>query len=185
MKKALVAIDQSDISKSLISYSFRYARQIGIEHLDFIHVMTYKDMTVPGYVDYSAHLDEEKVQQEMERIILEGKADSGVESVPYELIMTGGTPYAEIVEMAKVFGGGIDDSKCLCGAVAGGTMSLSLQGQEDKASELVEEFRAQFKNTCCKGLTARYEWLSKEHIQGCRELTAETAALVARLLEKP
>ena len=101
MKKALVAIDQSDISKSLISYSFRYARQIGIEHLDFIHVMTYKDMTVPGYVDYSAHLDEEKVQQEMERIILEGKADSGVESVPYELIMTGGTPYAEIVEMAE------------------------------------------------------------------------------------
>ena len=101
MKKALVAIDQSDISKSLISYSFRYARQIGIEHLDFIHVMTYKDMTVPGYVDYSAHLDEEKVQQEMERIILEGKADSGVEAVPYELIMTGGTPYAEIVEMAE------------------------------------------------------------------------------------
>lgn len=101
MKKALVAIDQSDISKSLISYSFNYAKKIGIEHLDFIHVMTYKDMTVPGYVDYSAHLDEEKVQKEMDRIILEGKADSGVESVPYELIMTGGTPYAEIVEMAE------------------------------------------------------------------------------------
>ena len=89
----------------------------------------------------------------------------------------------ELVEMAKVFGGGIDDSKCLCGAVAGGTMSLSLQGLGDTASELVAEFRAQFKTTCCKGLTARYEWLSKEHIQSCLELTAETADLVARLLE--
>ena len=101
MKKALVAIDQSDISKSLISYSFRYAKQIGIDHLDFIHVMTYKDMTVPGYVDYSAHLDEEKVRQELEKIVLEGKADSGIDSVPHELIMTGGTPYAEIVETAE------------------------------------------------------------------------------------
>ncbi len=92
---------------------------------------------------------------------------------------------AEIVEMAKVFGGGIDDSQCLCGAVAGGTMSLSLQAQGDKASKLVAEFRSQFKTTCCKGLTAKYEWLGKEHIQSCRELTAETADLVARLLEKP
>lgn len=90
----------------------------------------------------------------------------------------------EIVEMAKAFGGGIDDSKCLCGAVAGGTMSLSLQAQGDKASMLVSEFSAQFKTTCCKGLTARYEWLSKEHIQSCRELTVETADIVARLLEK-
>ncbi len=90
----------------------------------------------------------------------------------------------ELVEMAEVFGGGIDDSKCLCGAVTGATMSLSLQGHGDKASQLVEAFKQQYKTTCCKGLTAQYQWLSREHLESCRELTAETADLVAKLLQK-
>ena len=90
----------------------------------------------------------------------------------------------EIVQMAEVFGTGIDDSRCLCGAVAGATMSLSLQGQGNKASQLIEQFRTQYKTTCCKGLTVRHQWLSKEHIESCREMTAETAGIVASLLKK-
>lgn len=101
MKKALVAIDQSEISQALIAFAFQYAQSIGIDHLDFIHVMTYKDMTVPGYVDYSAHLDEDKTKSEMTEMLKKGQSDSGISSIPYELVLTGGTPYAEIVEMAE------------------------------------------------------------------------------------
>ena len=90
----------------------------------------------------------------------------------------------ELVEMAGVFGGGIDDSKCLCGAVTGATISLQLQGKGSRASQLIDAFKQQYKTTCCKGLTARYQWLSKEHLESCRELTAETADLVANLLKK-
>ena len=88
----------------------------------------------------------------------------------------------ELVEVADVFGGGIADSKCLCGAIAGGALSLRLQGQGSKAAKLVEQFKARNRTTCCKGLTARFEWLSREHIDNCREMTAETADLVAQLL---
>lgn len=101
MKKALVAIDQSDISQALIAFAFQYAKSTGLDHLDFIHVLTYKDMTVPGYVDYSAHLDEDKTKSEISEMIKEGQASSGISSIPYELVLTGGTPYAEIVEMAE------------------------------------------------------------------------------------
>ncbi|PLX80017.1 MAG: hypothetical protein C0615_01745 [Desulfuromonas sp.] len=89
-----------------------------------------------------------------------------------------------LVEMADVFGGGIDDSKCLCGAVTGGTMALSLRGKKKKASMLVERFRQEYRTTCCKGLTARFEWNSKEHITNCRDMTARTAEMVAELLRE-
>jgi len=88
----------------------------------------------------------------------------------------------ELVEMADVFGSGIADSKCLCGAIAGGAMSLSLQGQGKKAAQLIEQFKGRNRTTCCKGLTARFVWLSREHLDNCRELTADTANLVEQLL---
>jgi len=89
----------------------------------------------------------------------------------------------ELVAVADVFGGGIADSKCLCGAIAGGAMSLSLQGQGKKAALLIEQFKARNRTTCCKGLTARFAWLSREHIDNCREMTADTADLVEQLLK--
>ena len=61
---------------------------------------------------------------------------------------------------------------------------LSLQGKGKKAAQLVEEFRQTYRTTCCKGLTARFEWLGKEHIDSCREMTAATADMVDRLLRK-
>ena len=90
----------------------------------------------------------------------------------------------EIVAMAEVFGGGIADSKCLCGALNGGAVALSLQGKSDKASRLVAVFQARFKTTCCKGLSAPYPWMSKKHLENCRELTATTADLVQFLLHE-
>lgn len=101
MRKALVAIDHSDISQSLISYSMTYAHQVGIDKVDFIHVMTYKDIAVPGYVDFAPHLDEERVRKELDEMIEAGLKDSKVSTVDHELILKEGTPYAEIVETAE------------------------------------------------------------------------------------
>jgi len=90
---------------------------------------------------------------------------------------------ADLIKMAEAFGGGIGDSKCLCGAVTGGVMALGLQGKGSISGELVAAFRARNRTTCCKALSAPYPWLSHEHLANCRRLTSETAEAVARLLQ--
>jgi len=89
----------------------------------------------------------------------------------------------DLVKMADAFGGGIGDSKCLCGAVTGGVMALGLQGKGAVSGELVAAFRTRNRTTCCKALSAPYTWLSREHLANCRRLTVETAEEVARLLQ--
>jgi C_GCAxxG_C_C family probable redox protein len=88
----------------------------------------------------------------------------------------------EILKMAEAFGGGIGGSKCLCGAVTGGVMALSLCGKGAKANELVLAFREKFGMTCCSALSRPYKWKSREHLANCRIITEETAQLVANLL---
>ncbi|MBE0503829.1 MAG: C_GCAxxG_C_C family protein [Desulfuromonadales bacterium] len=89
-----------------------------------------------------------------------------------------------IIEMAKAFGGGIGGSKCLCGAITGGVMALSLHGQRKDAAKLVELFKGRNKVTCCKALSAPYTWKSKEHLANCRRLTSEVAEDVEKLLKR-
>lgn len=89
-----------------------------------------------------------------------------------------------IIEMAKAFGSGIGGSKCLCGAITGGVMALSLKGQRNAAARLVELFKARNKVTCCKALSAPYKWKSAEHLANCRRLTVEVAEDVEQLLKK-
>lgn len=91
---------------------------------------------------------------------------------------------AAIVEMAKAFGGGIGGSKCLCGAITGGVMALSLKGQRQDAAKLVELFKTKNKVTCCKALSAPYKWKSAEHLVNCKRLTTEVAEDVELLLQK-
>lgn len=78
MKKALVAIDQSQNSQLLISYAFRFAEKNSIERLDFIHVLTRIDLTIPGYVDYPPHYNEESIRQSFLNMIEKGLRDAGV-----------------------------------------------------------------------------------------------------------
>jgi len=90
----------------------------------------------------------------------------------------------DLVTMAEAFGGGIGNSKCLCGAVTGGVMALGLQGQGKASGDLVAAFRTRNRTTCCKALSAPYTWLSSAHLSNCRRLTVETAEEVVRLLQK-
>lgn len=90
----------------------------------------------------------------------------------------------EILKMAEAFGGGIGGSKCLCGAVTGGVMALGLCGKGDRAQELVTAFKGRFGMTCCAGLSRPFKWKSREHLANCRQITEETAQLVADLLKR-
>lgn len=88
----------------------------------------------------------------------------------------------ELMAIAKAFGGGVGNSKCFCGAVNGGVMALALKDRGDRAGKLVAKFREKNGATCCSALTRRYTWKSREHLENCRKLTEETAAMVEELL---
>lgn len=97
---------------------------------------------------------------------------------------TTGRSDAEIMAMAKAFGGGIGERKCLCGAVTGGVMALGIKGKEKRSGELVDRFRQEFGATCCSALSRNFEWKSRQHLQNCRRITEGTATLVSELLNR-
>ena len=90
----------------------------------------------------------------------------------------------DLHSIAAAFGGGIGNSKCLCGAVSGGVMALGLQGKGKRSAEIVTEFKKRNRTTCCKALSAPFVWLSAEHSDNCRRLTVETAEHIARMLNE-
>jgi C_GCAxxG_C_C family probable redox protein len=95
---------------------------------------------------------------------------------------TTGRDDAEIMQMAKAFGGGIGDRKCLCGAVTGGVMALAICGKGHRSGELVDHFRKQQGATCCAALSRNYKWKSRDHLANCRRITEETAQFVAEVI---
>lgn len=88
----------------------------------------------------------------------------------------------DIMKMAKAFGGGISDRKCLCGAITGGLMALGLNGKSHKSGKLIDRFRDDQGATCCAALSRGHVWHSKEHLKNCRRITEETAKTVSELL---
>ncbi|MDH3997407.1 MAG: C-GCAxxG-C-C family protein [Desulfuromonadales bacterium] len=97
---------------------------------------------------------------------------------------TTGREDPELIALAKGFGDGIGGSGCLCGAISGGIMALGLEGRPECSQPLVEAFKEHFRTTCCRGLTKDYTRMSREHLEHCRGITAETAAIVERLLRE-
>ena len=108
--------------------------------------------------------------------------DSGMNCAQAVLQATTGIDDPKMMAIAEAFGGGVGDSKCLCGAVTGGVMALASEGRGDRSGELVASFRERNKVTCCVVLSRPYRWLSREHRANCRRMTCETAAEVNRLL---
>ncbi|BCR03270.1 hypothetical protein DESUT3_03390 [Desulfuromonas versatilis] len=87
-----------------------------------------------------------------------------------------------MMAMTQPFRGGIGDSGCLCGAIAGGVMALGWLGKGWQAAGLVTGFREKHKGTCCHSLSRGFKWMSREHSANCRRLTVEAASLVEKLL---
>jgi len=95
---------------------------------------------------------------------------------------TTGRKDKDIMKMAKAFGGGISDRKCLCGAITGGLMALGLNGKSEKSGELIDQFRDDQGATCCAALSRGHKWHSKDHLNNCRRITEETAKTVSEML---
>lgn len=100
MRKALVPIDTSSISKSLISYAFAYARKEGLDKIDFLHVIPKHEQSW----DYRiAELDQKFITSSKEQFlaIINKEIENGANGVDFELHIATGIPYSRIVEKAE------------------------------------------------------------------------------------
>jgi C_GCAxxG_C_C family probable redox protein len=100
----------------------------------------------------------------------------------------------EMVAMASGFPVGIGKSKCVCGAVSGGVMTLGYffgrtKGGDPKvqntlklANELQESFKSNHKVLCCKILTHGMDMGSGEHKEQCIAFTGEIAKKTAEII---
>lgn len=98
-----------------------------------------------------------------------------------------------LLSVATAFSGGMS-SGCLCGAVAGAQMVLGANfgktnqnGNEEsaraKAKEFIDEFKSKRKATCCKVLSAGYDFSSPERKQNCTCIVDECAQILENIVE--
>lgn len=101
----------------------------------------------------------------------------------------------ENLKIATGFGAGLGAAKCCCGCLTGGVMVLSLvkgrntaEESEDQAFEAVsslhDQFKEEYKFTCCRALTKNVEWGSDEHTAYCSTIVGRTAELISDILTK-
>lgn len=98
-------------------------------------------------------------------------------------------------QMASPFSGGMGESGCLCGAVAGAQMVIgSIFGRKNKdaspkkikaiSRKFVEKFKEKRKTTCCKVLSAKYDFHSPERRQNCVGIVSDVAEILeAHIIE--
>lgn len=105
MVSALVAIDQSGISKALIKYAFQFASMEGVSHLDFIHVTPKKEKPmIISDPDHPADLPEVeriKARDDLFELLSAAVEDPERPEITFDLIVRSGTPYEEIILQAE------------------------------------------------------------------------------------
>lgn len=103
------------------------------------------------------------------------------------------------------FGGGLGQSRCLCGAVNGASVFLGLvlseeggthesrgggrdHGNHSRVDRAIQRLEALFKEryraNCCKWLTRKIEWGTPSHLEHCVSLTGETAKMLLQVLQE-
>lgn len=154
---------------------------------------------MPGYTNTSKILEtpSDKVAELAKGFIGSGKYHCG-ESVL--LAFSEALDFPVNLNYLTGFGGGLGNTKCVCGAYNGSVVALNLLYGADKRELSFEEavkvnaevdqkivefekrFKEKFKYTCCKLLTNKFEWGSPEHGQNCYSLTGDTAAILWDLI---
>ena len=96
----------------------------------------------------------------------------------------------ELLSVATSFSGGMG-SGCLCGAIAGSQMVIGyLFGKEKTntartiAKEFIEEFKKSHKATCCRVLSAGFDFHSKERKSHCSNMVQSCATILNNILER-
>ncbi|MFV0424644.1 MAG: C-GCAxxG-C-C family (seleno)protein [Bacilli bacterium] len=103
------------------------------------------------------------------------------------------------LQMASGFPIGVGKSKCMCGAISGGSMVLSAyfgrvegKGPKDEKvlkclelnNELISKFKERNKVACCSVLTKGMDFGIGEHKKQCVRFTKEVARDVAEILTR-
>ncbi len=101
---------------------------------------------------------------------------------------------SDVLKIATGFGGGLGHAGCMCGALAGSAMILSLlrgrkdiQESREPAYELANDFHKVFEEkfgtTCCRALNP-FEFDTREHLRNCLKITGTTAMLLMRFMQE-
>lgn len=90
---------------------------------------------------------------------------------------------------ATSFSGGMGD-RCLCGAIAGSQIVIGYlhgKGKTEKAralaKEFIEEFKKSHKATCCRVLSAGFDFHSPERKAHCVNMVYDAAEILDKVLE--
>lgn len=98
-----------------------------------------------------------------------------------------------LLAVASAFSGGMS-SGCLCGAVAGSQMVVGANygkenqaGNEEiaraKAKEFIDAFKKNRHATCCKVLSAKFDFSSVERKQNCTNIVMECAEILEEMIK--
>ncbi|MEI6287041.1 MAG: C-GCAxxG-C-C family protein [Bacillota bacterium] len=92
-----------------------------------------------------------------------------------------------VVASACGFGAGIGGAGCVCGALAGGVMAISVLANGDKQTireqsrQLHAGFVEKHKVTCCRALGRGLAYGTPERKQYCAELVRDVAELAVKM----
>ena len=98
-----------------------------------------------------------------------------------------------LVRLMTGFGGGLGESGCLCGALAGSISALNMikgrttnQSSRDEAyllaKEFTEKFTEKYNVTCCRALNP-YPFETKEHLTNCLKITGNTSKMLMEFIQ--
>lgn len=99
-----------------------------------------------------------------------------------------------LIQIASSFSGGMS-SGCLCGAAAGAQIVIgSMFGRKDKnvspkeikeiSKDFVDRFKEKRKVTCCKALTAGFDFSSPERRQNCIGIVEDASEILEELINE-
>lgn len=99
-------------------------------------------------------------------------------------------PY--LINSCAGLAGGISYSGCCCGALLGGVLVIGAKysngsGKNRKkilkmTEKLYQKFKERFSTPCCRGLRKEIGFKDKRLFEHCRNITVETAGMVAELI---
>ncbi len=105
MKKVVIAIDGSDVSRGVVDYALHYAEREKNVDVMFLHVVEwrdYKEIHAYGGQSISVPPNEEEVKDEFEKFVKDEIKNSGIKKPKKMSInVTFGNPYNEIVTFAE------------------------------------------------------------------------------------
>ena len=99
-----------------------------------------------------------------------------------------------MVRLMTGFGGGLGESGCMCGALAGSIVALNMikgrttnQVSRDEAYQLAKDFTEKFTEkygvTCCRALNP-YPFESREHLTNCLKITGNTSKMLMEFIDE-